>query len=76
MTTGSFQEVLIETLWNVKQIEEKTDVPKRSGINRNIVECKAGHFAYTGFPDYGINRNIVECKDSFFDYPLVPLLTY
>ena len=32
--------VLIETLWNVKTIARKSQVPVRVCFNRNIVECK------------------------------------
>ena len=31
-------------------------------INRNIVECKAGMYAYLNNANLSINRNIVECK--------------
>ena len=37
--TFSLDEVLIETLWNVKCIHPHTSY-KISRINRNIVECK------------------------------------
>ena len=65
--------VLIETLWNVKYQFDHV-VNRTSCINRNIVECKAGHGEQTKRTELSINRNIVECKDSFFDCPLVPLL--
>ena len=32
--------VLIETLWNVKEIPQNTGIHAVSCINRNIVECK------------------------------------
>ena len=32
--------VLIETLWNVKEITAIQVIRRNSGINRNIVECK------------------------------------
>ena len=40
LQTGS---VLIETLWNVKQIFYNNILWDKSSINRNIVECKAFH---------------------------------
>ena len=38
-TTGK-NRVLIETLWNVKKVEQQQRDPVQRGINRNIVECK------------------------------------
>ena len=35
---------------------------KRSGINRNIVECKVNSLFGGITAPCGINRNIVECK--------------
>ena len=35
-------EVLIETYWNVKAIQESAKNALESGINRNILECKEG----------------------------------
>ena len=32
---------LIETLWNVNNIEETNTEENKTGINRNIVECKS-----------------------------------
>ena len=34
-----------------------------TGINRNIVECKARYINIDARGHIGINRNIVECKD-------------
>ena len=53
--------VLIETLWNVKYQFDHV-VNRTSCINRNIVECKAGHGEQTKRNELSINRNIVECK--------------
>ena len=53
--------VLIETSWNVK-IEGKPEWMLRAGINRNIVECKAGQGCHSRTTGQRINRNIVECK--------------
>ena len=36
-------EVLIETLWNVKDAWRIRTLQESGGINRNIVECKGGH---------------------------------
>ena len=55
--------VLIETLWNVKYQFDHV-VNRTSCINRNIVECKAGHGEQTKRNELSINRNIVECKVS------------
>ena len=41
-------EVLIETLWNVKQGLLKNSMEWAKGINRNIVECKARN-NYAGY---------------------------
>ena len=40
--------VLIETLWNVKK-EEAAPIEYTAGINRNIVECKAGILPFRCF---------------------------
>ena len=53
--------VLIETLWNVKR-KGKSFLVVRSGINRNIVECKAKKQGGVFVAVFSINRNIVECK--------------
>ena len=34
-----------------------------TGINRNIVECKAASLSKALDTSMGINRNIVECKE-------------
>ena len=57
--------VLIETLWNVKEllfIEDSEDI---FSINRNIVECKVLNDVVKQATGVGINRNIVECKEIF-----------
>ena len=56
--------VLIETLWNVKYQFDHV-VNRTSCINRNIVECKAGHGEQTKRNELSINRNIVECKEAY-----------
>ena len=33
-------DVLIETLWNVKEDKDSIEENMETGINRNIVECK------------------------------------
>ena len=56
------EQVLIETLWNVKNQVSINTTTTLASINRNIVECKD----YTTQGDIRegprINRNIVECK--------------
>ena len=39
-----------------------------TGINRNIVECKAGREPGAGLDTGSINRNIVECKEGLNSY--------
>ena len=56
--------VLIETLWNVKNLIEIDGTGHGLGINRNIVECKAASSEKKETTETGINRNIVECKGS------------
>ena len=56
------QEVLIETLWNVKLIQN-SGFRLPPGINRNIVECKDRKDQVQAQTSVSINRNIVECKD-------------
>ena len=54
--------VLIETLWNVKDVEAVGVYAIHNSINRNIVECK-GVILPDSISKYkSINRNIVECK--------------
>ena len=62
--------VLIETLWNVKEIA----VRNPSFVFHVLIESKVEVYNVTDLVRLRINRNIVECKDSFFDCPLVPLL--
>ena len=54
-------QVLIETLWNVKGLVKEIMEPA-TGINRNIVECKAVSLVSLFLRSLRINRNIVECK--------------
>ena len=56
--------VLIETSWNVK-ILGWFPASNCTGINRNIVECKAFFWMRSRTQKPGINRNIVECKDRY-----------
>ena len=69
---GADEDVLIETLWNVKFIWfEIQNFPKKR-INRNIMECKGGYSGKCGRQGQCINRNIMECKVSPFpDVPAV-----
>ena len=54
-------QVLIETLWNVKEQWNSASfhLPR---INRNIVECKDKFYGAPYISYSSINRNIVECK--------------
>ena len=62
ISSSSSATVLIETLWNVKDTQSVCFASPRTGINRNIVECK-GIFTNPTTPvTFRINRNIVECK--------------
>ena len=54
--------VLIETYWNVKENDLVFLKNSFSGINRNILECKAIIGDRTGRIRTRINRNILECK--------------
>ena len=56
-------EVLIETLWNVKGCSIWHDSCQQKCINRNIVECKVNMFVQSISRLASINRNIVECKE-------------
>ena len=56
-----YQNVLIETLWNVKTFHDWQKEPVIC-INRNIVECKGKHRSLSTADSRSINRNIVECK--------------
>ena len=59
----TLQEVLIETLWNVKT-NSRPVFRQAMRINRNIVECKE-NFGISEKPvETGINRNIMECQRS------------
>ena len=60
-------EVLIETLWNVKVIETRTTIGTGTGFNRNIVECKGADELFWTFFSRCFNRNIVECKDENYN---------
>ena len=55
-------EVLIETLWNVKQGQYQNLAQFQNRINRNIVECKDSTSRQIRVFCNSINRNIVECK--------------
>ena len=56
--------VLIETLWNVKFLDNTIHCFALNCINRNIVECKDNYIIYNSLLiNSSINRNIVECKD-------------
>ena len=62
-------------MWNVKCLHD-TRSNRGSSINRNIVECKAGHGEQTKRNELSINRNIVECKgdcgsESFVRVPCI-----
>ena len=59
---SSIQEVLIETLWNVKS-QKVLLLLQANSINRNIVECKGRYFRLNFRFCLCINRNIVECKE-------------
>ena len=54
--------VLIETLWNVNQLEEKTDVPKRSVLIETLWNVNKVGALIIFRNGSRINRNIVECK--------------
>ena len=54
--------VLIETLWNVNDINVFNLLEEAFSINRNIVECKFSISGDTLVVVGRINRNIVECK--------------
>ena len=54
--------VLIETLWNVKDINISTINALVACFNRNIVECKGAMDPKWWFTEESFNRNIVECK--------------
>ena len=58
--------VLIETSWNVKDKPRLLAVPAFR-INRNIVECKDGMVDWFSGNRCRINRNIVECKDEYVE---------
>ena len=62
---------LIETLWNVNNDNTAT-VWLKTGINRNIVECKSFCPGIFLNAVRRINRNIVECK-SLFGEPFMPM---
>ena len=62
------ENVLIETLWNVKEVVENDLFDTETGINRNIVECKGGMKLVKEVCLLRINRNIMECKDRLTDY--------
>ena len=53
---------LIETLWNVNDKVRAILGLDKTGINRNIVECKCKSVEQRGIHRIRINRNIVECK--------------
>ena len=44
-TTVALYPVLIETLWNVKEVPKWAKQLQQKGINRNIVECKGSFFS-------------------------------
>ena len=54
--------VLIETLWNVKNLRAPRKLTEEQSINRNIVECKAAKKRRRKNPEDCINRNIMECQ--------------
>ena len=56
--------VLIETLWNVKNLRAPRKLTEEQSINRNIVECKAAKKRRRKNPEDCINRNIMECQRS------------
>ncbi len=56
--------VLIETLWNVKEEIDILIFLTNSRINRNIVECKVFLTRFLFVSSNSINRNIVECKEA------------
>ena len=53
---------LIETLWNVNIHTVVLLRDSKTGINRNIVECKYRVMERKHLKITRINRNIVECK--------------
>ena len=53
--------VLIETLWNVKDLRRSIFL-QGTGFNRNIVECKVFYSTFPNLIWLCFNRNIVECK--------------
>ena len=65
VTARAGRRVLIETLWNVKQIKTIAEELDLSRINRNIVECKVSCNSGKWRAENRINRNIVECKVVF-----------
>ena len=56
------RQVLIETYWNVKPLARTDKLCRLSGINRNILECKARKWYSISDLNCCINRNILECK--------------
>ena len=66
VTARAGRRVLIETLWNVKQIKTIAEELDLSRINRNIVECKVSCNSGKWRAENRINRNIVECKELMF----------
>ena len=53
---------LIDTLWNVNEVELSTDELVQQRINRYIMECKFEKLGGKTKAGRGINRYIMECK--------------
>ena len=62
LTGSPYARVLIETLWNVKDVYSLNACSTCPCINRNIVECKDNTEEMARLISGRINRNIVECK--------------
>ena len=63
MDPNSIEQVLIETLWNVKVKGKPEWMQRADSINRNIVDCKVKEKVDYRALIRSINRNIVECKE-------------
>ena len=63
---GSEERVLIETYWNVNVYSSSVISWARTGINRNILECKYDLNTRSDHSRPGINRNILECKYIYY----------
>ena len=70
---NAWDDVLIETYWNVNEKYCVITFETPDGINRNILECKCLRLLTSLHLLTSINRNILECKCLYHSFAILLL---